>query len=218
MKTTGIKVLLAILCPLVILGCGDKGDSPQKADTPRQALDNMRLALMARDKEAFADCFEASGKQGEMIDAFYEFSAVASKFDQAMNKAYGEDAVKQAMGGHSKGVPFQDESWLEDVTIQVDGNTATAVKQGESQPLRLAKKDGLWRINAESMLGEAKDQSDEDTERLIKMFQLMAGVVTDVSQTIGQPGYTAEKINQEMGKAMMMAMMQAAGSTALPTQ
>ncbi|NIA07640.1 MAG: hypothetical protein GWP14_08425 [Actinobacteria bacterium] len=218
MKTTGIKILLAILCPLAILGCGDNSCSPQapgKADTPQRALENMRSALLAGGKQAFVACFDAPAKQEEMLGALYEFSSVSTQFDEAMTKAYGQEAVKKAMGGANKGMQLQDENWLEGVTIKVDGDTATAVKEGQDDALRLIKKEGLWKINAESMLG-GKVRTDEDIERAIKMFQIMAEVVTEVKQKIGQEGYTAEKINQELRQAMMMAMMRASGGPALP--
>ena len=220
MKTTCIKVLLAILCPLALLGCGDKGGSsaaPRKADTPMQALENMRQAFLDGDKEAFAQCFDATGQQAEMVDAFCDFSIAASRFDQAMRKAYGEDAVTQAMGGGARNVPFEDDNWLKDVTIQVEGDTATAVKAGQGEDLRLVKRDGRWKIDAASMLSD-KGATDQGVEQLTTMFQTMTRVVTDVSQKVGQSGYTAEKINQEMRQAMMSAMMQAAGTPGMPAK
>ena len=218
MKTTGIKILLAVICPLAILGCGDKGGSPQapqKADTPKLALENMRSTLLAGDKQAFVDCFDAPAKQKEMLGSFYEFASASTKFDEAMTEAYGQEAAEQAMGGPGKDVQLHDENWLEGITIQLEGDTATAVKEGQDEALRLIKKDGLWKIDAATMLG-GKGQSDEDMEKASKMFQLMAEVVTDVSQKVGQEGYTAKKINQELSKAMMMAMMQAAGAAGAP--
>jgi hypothetical protein len=269
MKMTGIKILLVVLCPLVILGCGDKPDSPQdappdvttpkdvstppetveikpdlpqevpqevstppetmeiklgspqdtsqKVNTPQGILENMRSALLGGDKQAFVDCFDAQGKQEEMIGAFYEFSVVASQYDKAMRKAYGDEAVNQATGGRSQSAPFQDEDWLKDITLQIDGDTATAVMDGQPEGLRLVKRDGLWKISADSMLGDT-GATDENIDQLIQMFQIMGGVITEVSQKIGQTDYTAEKINQELSQAMMMAMMQAAGAPEAPSQ
>lgn len=258
---TGIKVLLAVLCLLIIPGCGDKGGSapeappedttppailenkldsqqalqvlttpeetveikpdlpkeaPQKAGIPLGALENMRFALVAGDKQAFLNCFDLQGTQEEMIGAFYEFSVVASQYDKAMRKAYGDDAVKQATDGSVSVAPFEDENWLEDVTIRVEGDTATAIKAGQGESLRLLKRDGQWKIDATSMLGE-EGVSDQDMEQLTSMFQLMTKAITDVSQKVGQDGYTAEKINQELSQTMMMAMMQASGAPALPS-
>ena len=217
MKTTAIKVLLAMLCAMAIPGCSDKPGTMDKADTPRQALENMRSALLSgNSKKAFLGCFDAPGKQEDMLVAFYEFTAVARQFDQAMRKAYGEEAVKEAMGGRNQGMELDDENWFKDVKIKVDGDTATAVKKDQSQILRLVKNDGLWKISGKSMLGIDEKRNDEDIEKATKMFQLMGEVVTDVSQKIGQAGYTAEKINQELSNAMMMTMMKAAGAPALP--
>ena len=222
MKTTAIKVLLAMLCAMVIPGCSDKpgpGQTTGKADTPRQALENMRSTLLAgNSKKAFLGCFDAPGKQEDMLVAFYEFTAVARQFDQAMRKTYGEEAVKEAMGGRNQDAEMKDENWLEDFKIQVDGDTATAFKQGRSQIFRLVKNNGLWKISGKSMLGMDEKESDENIEKTTKTFQLMAEAVTDVSDKIGQTGYTAEKINQELKRAMMMAMMKAADAPALPGQ
>lgn len=220
-----LRVAILMGCILLVAGCGDKekqedtsAPAPKESasTSPLQALENMRLALLAGDKEAFADCFEDTAEQKEMLEVFAEFTITANQFKEAMIKAYGEEEVKQAMGDRKQGMDLDDENWLDEVKIEIEGDTATAAIEGESQVLNLVKTEGLWKIDAASMFGPMKGQGDEDMEQATKMFQTMGKVMKDVQQKIGQEGYTAEKINQELGQAMMMAMMQAAGAEGLP--
>ena len=170
--------------------------------SPQLALENMRSTLLAGDKEAFVDCFDTSPKLTEILSAFCEFASASIQLDQATRDAYGQGGVEQ---------PFvfcepNDENWLERLTIQVEGDTATAVREGQSKAMLLVKKDGLWKIDAGSIFG-GSFQSDENIEMASKMLQLMAKRVTDVKRKIGQPGYTAKKINQEFKKAATMTLM-----------
>ncbi|GAF81376.1 unnamed protein product [marine sediment metagenome] len=130
-----------------------------------------------------------------------------------MRKAYGNDVVTRAIGA-GKDMLLEDDNWLEDFTFQVDGDTATAMEPGYLRPVRLVRKDGLWKIEPKSMLLS----TGLETESQVKMFQLLTGAIADVSRKIGQAGYTAEKINQELSKAMMMATNQAVSGPALPGQ
>ena len=83
MKKNVLRVAILMGCILLVVGCGDKekqGDTSAPAPkesastSPLQALENMRLALLAGDKEAFADCFEDTAEQKEMLEVFAEFT------------------------------------------------------------------------------------------------------------------------------------------------
>ena len=213
MKRTVAKVLM-LASTLLIIGCGDKAGpagKPKKADTPKQALENMRLALLTGDEKAFVNCFEASQAQKQMLGSMCEFSSAAGEFQKAMEKAYGEGSFKQNKVPNP-GADLQDENWLEDVTIKVDGDRAEVLRQGIPQGLKLIRKDGLWKIDSWSMLGAQDSPDDKDMDQAAKMFQAMTKAIEQVRPKIGQAGYTAEKLDQELKQAMMMAMMQAAGA------
>ena len=215
MKKNVLRVAILMGCILLVAGCGGGGGPTKKADTPEQALANMRLAVLDGDKDALVNCFEATAKQKEMLEAFSEFTIAASKFEQKMKKVYGEEAVKQAMSSRKQGMQLDDENWLDEVKIKTKGDTATAVRKGESQVWHLVKKDGVWKIDVTSMMVMGKGESDKDIEQATKMFQTMVKVVNDVKPKIGQAGYTAKKVNDELSQAMMMAMMQSAGAKGL---
>ena len=135
-----------------------------------------------------------------------EMTSITMKFEDAMKKEYGEDAVEQIgpKGGLDE---IRDETWLDKVEIKIDGDKATAVKEGESDPLNMVKKDGVWKISADAML---PPEGIKDADKTSKMFETMAKVYKDATANIGKEGYTAEKIKQEMGEAMMKAMVEMA--------
>jgi len=218
MKNSIVKILTFVGCALLVAGCGDKGGgtsakAPRKATEPRGALENMQLTILAGDKKAFVDCFEAAEKEKYLLGAFCEYVIAMSQFDQAMRKAYGEEGIKETTRGRDPAMNFNSENWLNEVSIKVEGDKASIVTKGGGETWQLVRKDGLWKIRAENMLGLRKDTSDENIEQATKMYQAMAKAVNDVKQKIGQPGYTAEKVNKEF----VWAMVKASGGPSIPS-
>lgn len=163
----------------------------------------MVKAMQDGDSEAFVACFDATEDQEKFLGVMCEMVSTSIKFEEAMVKEYGEDAVNKG-GSKSNLDDFKDDKWLDDIEIKIDGDKATAIKKGEKEPLNLVKKDGGWKIVAEDMAGE---NQMKDLDKALKMFEAMIKVTKDATDKIGKDGYTAEKINKEMGEAMMAAMM-----------
>jgi len=205
--------LAVLICAGLAAGCkkGAESGAPkiERATTPQQTLENMQAALLSGDSKAFADCFEASGEEAKALGAFAEFMCAAAEFSQAMEKAYGKEATGDSPLGGAQ-AQLTDKSWLDAVEITQEGDTATVTAEGESTPLTLVRTEGVWKIQMESMTGEAGGMEPGDADDAVKMFGAMAQAMRSSMNNIGKPGYTAEKINQEVGMAMMAAMMQGA--------
>ncbi len=194
------KTMLAVMvCLSVSLSAG----CSKKASTPKEALENMAQAMRDGDSEAFVACFDATEDQEKILGVMCEMMSTMMKFEEAMVEEYGEDAVKKDGSKNNFG-DLKDDKWLEDVEIKIDGDKATATKKGEGKPMNLVKKDGGWKIAAEDMAGE---NQTKDMDKALKMFEAMTKAMKDATGKIGKDGYTAEKINQEMGAEMMKAMM-----------
>lgn len=194
-------VIVAGICVLLFAGCS------KKASTPKEALKNMGEALREGDKDAFVACFDANEDQKKMLGAMCEFVDVTVKFEEAMIKAYGKDAVK---GGKKSPLDeFKDDKWLDEVEIKIDGDKAIATKKDEKKPLNLVKKDGAWLISAGDMI---PPDEMKDMDKALKMIGVMMKAVKDATGNIGKEGYTAERINQEIGAAMMKAIMENMGN------
>ncbi|MCD4699361.1 MAG: hypothetical protein K8R91_02165 [Phycisphaerae bacterium] len=201
MKCKTILAVIACLSVSLSAGCS------KKASTPKEAMENMVKAMRDGDSKAFVACFDATEDQEKVLGAMCEMMSAMMKFEEAMVDEYGEDAVKKGGSTGSLG-DFKDDKWLEDLEIKIDGDQATAAKKGEKEPLNLVKKDGGWKIDAGDMTDE---NQTKDVDKALKMFEAMAKVTKDATDKIGKDGYTAEKINQEMGADMMKALMENAG-------
>jgi len=191
-------ILAVIACLSVSLSAG----CSKKASTPKEALKNMVKAMQDGDSEAFVACFDATEDQEKILGVLCELTSATMKFEEAMVKEYGEDAVKQG-GSKSNLDDFKDDKWLEDVEIKIDGDKATATRKGQKKPLNLVKKDGEWKIDAGDM---ADEKQMKDMDKALKMFESMTKATKDATGKIGKDGYTAEKINKEMYEEMKTMM------------
>ena len=205
----GITLCLVGVLPLV--GCdGNSGpENPTddtkppekaipKATTPRQLLVNMRQAAISGDSEAFLDCFDATNdKERRVLRASCEFGSALWKLDQAMIETYGQ-GLDRSGTGLAPSLDFMDEQWPEQAPLSVDAEEATIQINDES--VDLVKKDGMWKIRIESIKGE------QDIDKAANECRVMAQAVRDILPKVGQSGYTAERIEEELFDAMHEAL------------
>ncbi len=208
--------VVAALSLAIVVGCGGKeegegtgslGDNggtaaPAPASTPEAVLENMRLALVAGDGDAFVACFVATPAQETVLRGMARMVSTTLKFRKAMVAAYGEEALTGG-GMQSDMSELTDENWLDEATVTVDGDKATVSMEDKPQPLSLVKQDGSWKIDAAAMMPPGKD---EDLATFGKMSEAMVDAMEASMGNIGKPGYTAEKINEGLRQAMMEAM------------
>ena len=181
------------------------------AKTPKQAIDTLLKAVADGDKGTVVAMLDAPGKLPDVVGSAVALVPSAAKFEEAMKKAYGEDVFEKASSAEPApgGMPFgpemvtgglaklKDRTWLDKVQIKVDGNEATATLEG--QEVKLAKKDGTWKISLGEMLpvkdlAKLKPLIDAASEALPKI----KGVVDQSTKKVGKAGNTAEKILAEM--------------------
>jgi len=188
----------------MLIGCGNS-----KNETPKAALESMAKALADGDSETFVSCFDATEDQVKILKALCDFAGTTAKFQKAMVDAYGDEAGKDDNDSLQK---MMDGSWLEKVKIEIDGDKAVATSEGQDKPLNLIKKDGSWKIAADTMTagavkgGATPEEASQNIDKAVKMFQAMAEAHKKVMPMIGKDGKTAEDIKKEIGAAMMKAM------------
>jgi hypothetical protein len=203
----GTWILLAMLSTGLLVGCGDKeeetpkeGDTPPaaiaslKASTPKEALENMQKAMLNGDGDAFAACYDATAEEKEILAASNRFMFATNRFEDALKKEYGEDAA----GTEGIKNPYRDENWAETFDIKIEGDTAIATPKTADyeRPFRLVKKDNHWLARPENF-GEERP-SAEKLKPFLKQINTMMDVIKNAHNKIGQAGYTAKKINEEM--------------------
>jgi len=220
-RLLNMTMLLLIGVGLLVAGCGSdddgngddgNGDDAKGGGTSRgsgastradagataanavvEALKSFKAAMLSGDKNAIAGCIEGSDKHIEFFAATSDVLAVISRYQDAMQAAYGDDVIR---GGGRR--PFD----IEGVEIKIDGDTAVAAKPGSDDVMKLVKKGGLWKIDANAMMPEEKLEQASQT---MGMMKAMAEAQKGVMGKIGKEGYSAEKINEEVNKAMAEA-------------
>ena len=187
-RTTGIVAALLTGTLIFCAGCSKKASAPPKVSTPKETLKNMQQAVLAGDEDAYLACFEASDEEKEILRHLYDGMVTTLRFELAMTKAYGRDAVKM---DEIKTAARQmtDEKWIEKIAIEVNDKTATAQEKGEQKIIKLVEKNSKWKILAKSVVPNRKSVS----EVLIPLTQAMKNAMGK----IGKEGYDAKRIIKE---------------------
>ena len=192
-----IMGILATLCfGMIVTGC-KKHDPAPSATTPQQVLKNMRDAIIAGDKEAFIDCFDVRQiKRKEAVGATYELVSAMRELDQALVHTYGRGFSEDAACFPQM---FTDESWPEKVQITIEGNAAKVEDKGV--PQEFLKIEGVWKIKTEM----PPDWQDFDVA--LGTLSVQAKAVEDMRSKVGQPAYSAERIEEELLAALKHAFL-----------
>ncbi|MFW6132457.1 MAG: hypothetical protein ACOC8F_01070, partial [Planctomycetota bacterium] len=181
---------------------GDGAEALPPATEPKDALRNMLTAVRNRNRAQFVASFDARDEQQQVLSALGDFFFAAVSYMQAMRSEYGPDAVD---GDQSDLKAMMGEEWLDQVTIEVDGDTATATHPDRDEPLKLVKVGQEWKISVADMSKDiAADEADP--EAVVQMLQTMTEIHREMTAKVGSEGYTAEKIKQELGQRMMEAI------------
>ncbi|MGC9454710.1 MAG: hypothetical protein ACP5HU_07580 [Phycisphaerae bacterium] len=93
---------------------------------------------------------------------------------------------------------------LDEAEFRIEGDKAYGTVPGDDDEMVLIRKDGQWYMDMEA---EADFPSGEDAEKMVQMFSSMADIVREKQDRIGEDGVTAESLSEELGVAMMGAMM-----------
>ncbi len=189
-------VVLVAGMAMFAIGCG--GGGAKDAKTPKEACVNMTEAVETGDEALFLSAVHTEDEEMAkamfgQISAMYDYS---KKFEAEYGKAPGKGGKKMPT---SKDV-------AEKVKIKEDGDKAVATMPGQSGDMDLVKKDGVWKVDISK-----GTPTGAEKEKALKMSKTMADVVKEVTGKIGTEGYTAEKIEKELGAAMMKAMMSSMG-------
>lgn len=171
------------------VGCG-----APKADTPQQAVKNLKSSVETGDKDLFMATVLVNDDQKAMVEAMFPVLHESILLNQAVEKQYGKDAK-------IKGGPDMDFAGLDDqANYKVEGDKAT-FNPPKGDKLDLVKKDGVWKITMPDI------PKGPQAEQFLKIAPKMVDVLKAAQKKVGKEGYTPEKINKEVNDDMMNAMM-----------
>ena len=179
------------------------------ADTPAEAVMNLRDSLVDNDQDAFVACFDVDEPQQKVLGAFFGFAQSLKNFDEKVVAAFGEEAAS-VFREDGPPNPFGELADLteDDLIIEEDGDTATVRKvddDDDDDPLQLVRTDGDWLI-----VFDDAPTSEEEAEAATKMLAAMATVMDDAAEAAGQPDMTPEALQEKIGVDMISVMMEMA--------
>lgn len=196
------SVLIAAVA--VMAGCGKDRDVKKASAGPAEVLDQMTVALLDGNKDEFLSYYQASAAQKQALIGMFDFSQAGMAFRDKFIAAYGQDAWDTFQSDASQGASMSlpERYNPDEVTVDIDGDAAMVTATDEPQPLQLVRKNGVWLIDAESMVGP-----DGQAAKIGTLMSKMAEIIRDYTNVIGQPGMTPEQLDEEMGMAFLQAMM-----------
>lgn len=180
-----------------------------KADTPMQAFENFRAALLSGDTAAAADCFVLAGQQRDAFEAVVEFSNAVEGFDSELTRVFGEDAAAQ-FGLQS---PLSEVADINaaDCSFTEAGDTAVCTSP-DGTTHDMVKADGVWKFTADDM-----PLDDPDFLKELEGMKAFTAIIKEMTGEVGKEGMTMEQL-QATFVERMMAMTPADTSTDLPTE
>jgi len=191
-----VALMLGVV--LIVAGCGGKA-----ASTPKAAIENMVNATKDGDADACVACWDANAEQKKMIRAMGEMLASVKALDKAAEAKFGKDVWAKAKtpgdGKPGMDTPFADVD-LNKLTVKEEGDKATVTMEGESKPLSLVKKDGVWKIVVEDM------PEGPQLDMAVKMMKTMADAHKTALDDLGN-AKSAEDVMKKLGEEMMKAML-----------
>lgn len=162
-----LALALGMLAPAMMIGMGEGmaemagGGDPEKVKEAKAKFAKMKegyeaiLTKHGLDK----DMSGAMGQiQGLQQDPDAAIEAANEMFDGVDHEAFIRDSLAfmkaqdDGSGGGMKMGPTKDDVKLEDVSIEVKGDTAVATAEGQDDPLRMVKRDGRWYLDFKSMM------------------------------------------------------------------
>lgn len=184
-----------------------KDDKKQTATDPGtqevlKAVLNFARAVETSNGKLFMENIAYTPAQAPAVKAMWAMISETNGFEKDMKKAYGQKGVEalkknqQLRVGAS--VPSL-ENIEKNMAVKITGNQARATIVGQNTPMTLVRKNGKWKVQ----LFKPNEMQGPAAKMMVMMFSGITQGVKKARAKIGKPGYTPEKIMQEVSKSMM---------------
>ena len=169
--------------------------SSEKPRTPELAVANLHQALLQDNAKAFANCFDATPKEKDLLLALFSLMQETRDLEQALIGAYGRESVDGKMGRQYPYAELRDENALKETEIDRIGlDNAIVILPGGKRKIRIYEKDDSWLFPMKHMVPPFVDRA---SDRIAAVYQ-MTGVIRDARDKVGKEGQDAKTIQQEM--------------------
>ena len=187
------------LLAVATIGCGKK-------ETPRDTVNTLYDSIVDLDKSRFMSVLRGTDAELEAASVLMDYFIAISDFRKAVEKEYGSKgwAHFENEGGARLSVDLAErKEKLDAAKIDVTGDKASCTVPGEVQVMDLCRKDGMWYIEA----GTLVNTGGMDTSTFTTTWKQMTELIKSKQQRVGQPGVTAESLDEEMGRELIQILM-----------
>lgn len=175
------------------------GGCARKAKTPEQAVTNFVESVQTGNKALFTA--SVASDDTEAAEAVFECWSAAFDFQSHFQKAYGRQGRLESS---TTAIITCDYRNLEVSIRPEDDNTVTAMVPG-ARALTVVKKGEWWYVDLSDLL-----PTPDGRKEFIQVNRAFAQVLSRQKSRIGEKGQTAEDIEQEAFKALLLAWIEAA--------
>jgi hypothetical protein len=136
--------------------------------SPRELVETMHLALLARNPGAFVACFQRADDRPAAIATYHAVQA-AWRFQEAFYQSYGQDRWQEYLSNPDAvrlNVPPTDPAWSRDVQIETEGeHLARVVDPQHGGTLVMMRDQGMWSF----VLGVSPEQVAQERRKLLRL-------------------------------------------------
>lgn len=196
-------LILGLFPAAFLSGCKNKHDAQA---TPIGAVREFSNGFLALDKAKVMASVTGDKSQLEALSVFMDYIVAVQDFKQAVIKEYGTSGWEyfEKEGGAKLSLDMTDNrDMLDSARIEINGDKAVCIIPGEAQAMTLSRKNGLWYVDA----GAAITTGGTDIQKFIRTWSSMVSIIKKKKSRIGQPGVTAQSLDQELGAEMLPVLM-----------
>ncbi|MCK5113619.1 MAG: hypothetical protein KAR11_02505 [Phycisphaerae bacterium] len=178
-------------------------------DAIKTVMNTLVEAITSNDKATFMQNVVATSKTKPNIESMFDAIVTLQQFTDAMTEAYGDNAMKSLPIPVK--LPTLNEQMINTAKIKILRNKKSAVVPiKKNQRLNLIKKAGAWKWDILKMSPQMRKPM------YVAMMKKATAAIKKTMPKIGQDGYTAKKINNELMRSVMPGGMPAGMPRGMP--
>jgi len=196
-------LILSLISVTFLSGCKNKQDAQA---TPRDTVKTFSDGFLEFDKAKVMSCVTGDKTEMEALSVFMDYIAAVQDFKQAVIKEYGTSGWEnfEREGGAKLSLDMTDNrKMLDSAKIEINGDRAVCNIAGETQAMTLSRVNGLWYVDA----GAAITTGSTDIQKFIRTWSSMVNIIKKKKSRIGQPGVTAQSLDQELGAEILPVLI-----------
>ncbi|MFW5840960.1 MAG: hypothetical protein ACOCZE_10300 [Planctomycetota bacterium] len=187
----------------VLPGCREQ--DPRAVAAVRDVLVRWHGAMLAGDRQTYLNCYTGTDEMLRLEAARLELHTAAMGFRDRYIAEYGREAWQdhQDTAGASLGLPPESAEYPHLIEIRIKDGYAllTWPDSPRNRMFEVKKTDQGWKLVAGQWLGYTAGGRG-DIPQTMQLNLDLAEAIRDIAKRIGQPGYTARRVTEQLAERM----------------